>query len=269
MNLPLTWPTVFWEAIGRGADNALGNSVQTIRTNRGNLECVLELNKIYCLDAREGLKQLDDESVDCVVTSPPFWALRDYGIESNIWDGGEDCDHEFVESPASLAHKNRNGLDGSTIGCPESRKRLHGFGEAKGELCVKCGAWRGCLGLEPNFDMFVKHLCDIFDEVKRVLGKTGTCWVHFGDTYGSARGRSGRKLGLPEARKRPWNRPPITGMEKSLCQVPARFAIEMTNRGWLLRNEIIWQKPNCMPSSATDRFTVDFDKVFLFTNSRK
>ena len=56
---------------------------------------------------------------------------------------------------------------------------------------------------------------------------------------------------------------------KSLCQIPSRFAIEMCNRGWILRNEIIWHKPNCMPSSAIDRFTVDFEKVFFFVKSKK
>jgi DNA modification methylase len=56
---------------------------------------------------------------------------------------------------------------------------------------------------------------------------------------------------------------------KSMCQIPSRFAIEMTNRGWLLRNEIIWHKPNCIPVSVKDRFTVDFDKVYFFTKSKQ
>jgi site-specific DNA-methyltransferase (adenine-specific) len=56
---------------------------------------------------------------------------------------------------------------------------------------------------------------------------------------------------------------------KSLCQIPARFAIEMANRGWLLRNELIWWKPNCMPSSARDRFTIDFEKVLFFVKNKR
>lgn len=52
-------------------------------------------------------------------------------------------------------------------------------------------------------------------------------------------------------------------------QIPSRFAIEMANRGWILRNEIIWHKPNCMPQSVTDRFTVDYEKVFFFTKSKR
>jgi len=56
---------------------------------------------------------------------------------------------------------------------------------------------------------------------------------------------------------------------KSLVQIPSRFAIEMTNRGWILRNELIWHKPSCMPASVTDRFTVDFEKLFFFTKNKK
>jgi DNA modification methylase len=57
--------------------------------------------------------------------------------------------------------------------------------------------------------------------------------------------------------------------QKCLVQIPSKFAIEMTNRGWILRNEIIWHKPSCMPSPATDRFTVDFEKMFFFTKKTK
>lgn len=166
----------------------------------------MELNKILQGDALEVLKTLPSESIDCIVTSPPYWALRDYGVS-------------------------------------------------------------GQLGLETSFEEYINKLCDIFDEVKRVLKKEGTCWVNIGDTYG------GMKVGNTEINK---NKKVVSGgftknggVEKSLCQIPSRFAIEMTNRGWILRNEIIWHKPNCMPSSADDRFTVDFEKVFFFVKSKK
>ena len=77
--------------------------------------------------------------------------------------------------------------------------------------CLKCGAWKGPLGWEPTPEFFIKHLCDIFDEVKRVLAAHGGCWVNLGDTYAG----------------------------KSLCQIPYRFAIEMSNRGWFHRNTIV------------------------------
>lgn len=166
----------------------------------------MKTNRIITGEALAELKKLPDESIDCVMTSPPYWGLRDYGVE-------------------------------------------------------------GQLGLEPDFRDFIKNLCDIFDEVKRVLKKTGTCWVNLGDTYG------GTKQGNTESNKNPNT---VTdsfkksgGQEKSLVQIPSRFAIEMTDRGWILRNEIIWYKKNVMPSSVKDRFTVDFEKIFFFTKNRR
>lgn len=154
------------------------------------------LNKIHQGEALAVLKTLPSESVDCVVTSPPYWALRDYGVTEQ-------------------------------------------------------------LGLESTPEAYIDRLCTIFDEVKRVLTKDGTCWVNLGDTYG------GFKQGNTETNVK------NGGVEKSLCQIPSRFAIEMTNRGWILRNEIIWYKRNAMPQSATDRFTIDFEKMFFFTKSQK
>jgi len=109
-----------------------------------------------------------------------------------------------------------------------------------------------------SFQEYIIRLCDVFDEVKRVLKKEGTCWVNMGDTYWSAKGScfnpGGGKNSL-ETRKREvyplnrGNRSDIPWLEsKSFCQIPSRFAIEMCNRGWILRNEIIWHKPNCMLS---------------------
>ena len=152
-------------------------------------------------------------------------------------------------------------------------------------LCTKCSAWKGQLGLEPTFDLYIKHLCDIFDQVKRVLKKSGTCWVNMGDTYWGGKGQSGNTADDPEKRRiegktiqrqhhklnmktRPQDQYGIYP-SKSLCLIPSRFAVEMCNRGWILRNELIWWKPNCMPSSAKDRFTVDFEKLFFFAKNRR
>lgn len=173
----------------------------------------MEVNKIIQGDALAVLKTMPDESVDCIVTSPPYWALRDYGVA-------------------------------------------------------------GQLGLETTFQEYITKLCDIFDEVKRVLKKKGTCWVNLGDSYfNSATGSMGEKAqlgGSRQTQKIAGKRPDKKGLpDKCLAQIPSRFAIEMSDRGWILRNEIIWQKPNAMPSSANDRFTVDFEKVFLFVKSKK
>jgi DNA modification methylase len=172
-------------------------------------------NTIIQGDCLEVLKTLPSGSVNCVVTSPPYWALRDYGVD-------------------------------------------------------------GQLGLEPTFQEYINKLCDIFDEVKRVLRKDGTCWVNIGDTYGQ-NWRGGGVETASDIQKGNWGTVDFMGKKaiktgvppKSLLQIPSRFAIEMSNRGWILRNEIIWYKPNCMPSSVKDRFTVDFEKVFFFVKNKK
>jgi len=178
-------------------------------------------NTVHHGDCLTVLKTFPDEFIDCCVTSPPYWGLRDYGIE-------------------------------------------------------------GQLGLEPTFHEYLDRLIAIFDEVKRVLRKDGTCWVVLGDTYsGSGCGTNDYRTEKSKSiQGKGKNRnlyktggiaQKITNVvqAKSLLQIPSRFAIMMTDHGWILRNEIIWYKPNAMPSSVKDRFTVDFEKVFFFVKNKK
>ncbi len=129
----------------------------------------------------------------------------------------------------------------------------------------------GQLGLESTFDEYINKLCDIFDEVKRVLKDDGTCWVNLGDTYwggGQGGNDSPGKQVIPsssyghKAKGKNYQ-------SKSLVMIPMRFAIEMVNRGWILRNTIIWHKNSCMPQSVKDRFTVDFEYIFFFSKKKK
>jgi len=177
------------------------------------LKKMIKENKIIQGDCLEKLKELESESVNCCMTSPPYWALRDYGVDKQ-------------------------------------------------------------LGLEPTFQEYINKLCDIFDEVKRVLRKDGTCWVNIGDTYNSHSTGKGNVGGIEKENKpildiQAGNNKTIDLQDKSLCNIPARFSIEMQNRGWILRNVIIWYKPNCMPISVTDRFTVDFEYLYFFVKSKK
>ncbi len=237
--------------------------------DRFNQELV-KMNQIICGDALEKSKKLPNESVNCVMTSPPYWALRDYGdcVES-IWDGDKDCKHNW-ESETKVWHGDRGkGKHKEVFTDLKEQKSQHHF-------CSKCGAWEGQLGLEPTFDLYIKHLCDVFDEVKRVLRDDGTCWVNIGDTYGGSENSSGHKEDTTNAGKltqeygaSKGNQKATKGYEKSLVMIPFRFAIEMVNRGWILRNTIIWHKRNCMPSSVKDRFTVDFEYLFFFSKSKK
>lgn len=232
---------------------------------------MLKRNKIYEGHTLSVLKSFLDELFDMSMSSPPYWGLRDYGIPIQIWDETGGCIHEFELSKPNIV-KSHNGEGATTLNkgfkdtkqevINKSTKKPHEMG-----FCSKCGAWKGSLGLEPNFELFIKHLCDIYDEVKRVLKPYGTVWVNLGDSYGSGKGETGSKNcvirgGLD-------NKSPVKGFQKSLLMVPQRFAIEMINRGWILRNVIIWHKNNCMPSSASDRFTVDFEYVFFFSKRKQ
>lgn len=132
------------------------------------------------------------------------------------------------------------------------------------------------LGQEADFRDFVLSLIEVFKEVKRVLKPTGTCFVNLGDTYagsGSGTTKNADTSKYVENSKQVYVLPNGTAkaskfrgtnLNKSLLMIPERFAIGMLDNGWILRNQIIWHKPNQMPQSATDRFTVDFEKIFFF-----
>jgi len=236
---------------------------------------MLKLNQIHCIDALAGLKKLDDESVDCVLTSPPYWALRDYGTSPLIWHADPKCEHEFeAERPTRKDGPAPNAKRGNPVELIESA------------FCKKCGAWSGSLGLEPTFDLYVDHLASIFDEVHRVLKNSGTLWVNIGDMYAGSwasyapyRSEERKKELLENSstwRRRAYDsdfRPPTSYKQKvppkSLCLIPARFAIAMVERGWILRNDIVWHKPNHMPASVKDRLTCSWEHLLFFTKSKR
>ena len=218
-------------------------------------------------NAMDILKTLPDGSVDCVMTSPPYYGLRSYGEDTAVTWQTQECEHEWTnlgEIPIT-AVSDKNTL---TSTCEGWKEKVAGMC-SKGSLCGKCGAWHGCLGMEPDADTYISHLCDIFDEVKRVLKPTGTCFVNIGDSYGGT-GNTGETdvdpknpQGSSTAQKAKKNH-----RSKSLILVPQRFAIEMSERGWYVRNTIIWHRPAAMPASVKDRFTVDYEYVFFFTKNR-
>jgi DNA modification methylase len=128
----------------------------------------------------------------------------------------------------------------------------------------------GQLGLEPTPQEFVENLCKVFDEVRRVLADDGTLWVNLGDSY------AGSGKGGQSAAKRSENWQPEyankglvpDGLKaKDLVGIPWRFAFAMQDRGWYLRQDIIWAKPNPMPESVTDRCTKSHEYIFLFTKN--
>jgi len=132
-------------------------------------------------DVREKLKELPDKSIQMCVTSPPYYALRDYG-ESNQ------------------------------------------------------------LGLEDTPEEFIENLVEVFAEVHRVLRDDGTLWLNLGDSY-----LKNKQLGF----------------------IPQKVAIALQEWGWILRQDIIWAKKNCMPESVKDRFTKSHEYIFLLSKQPK
>ncbi len=176
----------------------------------------MHTNRVDYGDIREVLPRYirDGVKVDCVVTSPPYWGLRDYGVP-------------------------------------------------------------GQLGLEPSLEAYVADLADVFELVRAVLSDTGTLWLNLGDSYVAQRkGSSGDKSTLsdPDAEKRnhtdtffvrysrrSWLR------RKNLIGIPWHVAFALQRRGWILRDCIIWNKPNPLPESAKDRCTKAHEYVFMLS----
>jgi len=98
----------------------------------------------YGQDCRESLRQLPDQSVHTVCTSPPYWGLRDYGNDPSVWGGDKDCDHEWGDT---IPGSNKGGSGTPTD--KNNRGEGYGRGEPRGQYCTKCNAWMGQLGLEP------------------------------------------------------------------------------------------------------------------------
>jgi DNA modification methylase len=132
----------------------------------------------------------------------------------------------------------------------------------------------GQIGLEKTFQEYIDHLMQIFDEVKRVIKKTGTCWVNIADSYAGGGTHHGDKnTGISKSSTRQsgeWENKPVGIPAKSLIGIPERFALAMTDQlGFIRRNTIIWWKRNPMPESVKDRFTEDFEYLYMFSKQGK
>lgn len=175
----------------------------------------LPLNQVLCGDCREVMKTFPDDCIDLVVTSPPYWGLRDYGT-------GKDQ-----------------------------------------------------LGLEDNPQLFINNLAEIALDIKRILKPTGSFWLNLGDTYYASGGYGSQYERFSPNKENPlpykqnsrtrsnWLKP------KQLLGMPWRVAIALQEQGWVLRNCVIWHKPNHMPSSVKDRLTPSYEFFFFFVKARK
>jgi site-specific DNA-methyltransferase (cytosine-N4-specific) len=235
------------------------------------------------------LKEMPNESVDCIMTSPPYYGLRSYKGAETIWGSDPNCRHEWVKEPEKRVDitgsaRNRRGLNKAAElidGVPRhSDRQYEPINSNNAKFCSKCGAWKGQLGLEPTYQMYINHLMFITKELKRVLKKTGTLFWNMGDSYSGSNQGSGATHKSPHGiqdvtkgyfasdtdRKTPLAKQDISS--KSLMMMPERFALAMIDDGWILRNKVIWRKTNGMPSSVKDRFANKWEYVFFFVKSK-
>jgi DNA modification methylase len=244
-------------------------------------------------DCRVQLATLEAGSVQCCITSPPYWGLRDYGTPPLVWGG--DPEHAHAFGPMRMA---------CDVGRRDTARRTTGHGvfdpvpsdphvaAETGSFCA-CGAWLGSLGLEPTPDLCVEHIVECFRHVRRVLRDDGTLWVNLGDSYaGSGNGahdyreraqskslslNSGKYQGQSPAalqRVRPQEHTEGNGRvqgykPKDLLMIPFRVAMALQADGWWLRSVIPWLKRNSMPESVTDRPSTACEYVFLLSKSSR
>lgn len=220
------------------------------------------------------LGQIPDACIDMAITSPPYYGKRDYSENTNaIWGGKPDCEHEWN----THVRKNPNNRGGSgqyeggggrtVVG---NTMLMDTTNNVKNSFCSLCGAWKGQLGLEPTPSLYIQNLVEIFTEVMRILKPYGSLYVNLGDSYNnnpsnSAESNLGNASALGLVGRR--NRLQADTFTKSLLCVPDKFKMAMVKHGWICRNDLIWYKRNCMPSSADDRFTEDYERIFFFVKS--
>jgi DNA modification methylase len=224
--------------------------------------------RILLGDCRTILPNLPDESVHCVVTSPPYWGLRDYGTAK--WEGGDpQCDHV----------KGRPGSDRADgIVQMVSHRNRDGAGAFNGDC--KCGARRidSQIGLEPTPEAYVATMVEVFREVRRVLRSDGTVWLNLGDSYAGYHGNKNSEI--PTSAMNGWTNGTNENLrtssanrnglkQKDLIGIPWRVAFALQADGWWLRQDIIWSKPNPMPESVTDRCTKAHEYIFLLSKSAR
>ncbi len=150
--------------------------------------------KIVVGDCIDVMRTMPDNSVHCCVTSSPYWGLRDYKIEPSVWGGARECRHAWGDEVLDRSRRSPGTQEGSLTGDGRYQAQACRF-EIKSNFCVDCGAWRGALGLEPTPELFVEHLVEVFEEVRRVLRPDGTLWLNLGDSYATGAGQAGQSPG--------------------------------------------------------------------------
>jgi DNA modification methylase len=223
------------------------------------------------------MRKLPERSVQCCVTSPPYWGLRAYGTDPQVWGGDGECKHRW-------GTLERHPLANSLAG-PNGKKWLNAPAAKRsketGPFCQKCGAWKGELGSEPNPYLFIENMVSVFREVRRVLKDDGVLWLNLGDCYASpgmayeGDGKRANDSVKHSARhtdhyEQQPNRGRFQGFKrKELIGMPWRVALALHDDGCLLRCDVIWQKLRALPESVRDRPSREHEYIFMLTKGPK
>jgi DNA modification methylase len=229
--------------------------------------------RILVGDAVTRLRELPAGSIHACITSPPYYALRDYG--TGKWEGGDaGCDHK--------APPGGGKVPGSGLAGPGNREGYSADGQFRA-VCGKCGAKRidKQIGMEQTPAEYVARLVEVFGEVRRVLRDDGVLWLNLGDSYNSSppgnkapmskSGLNGAQTSkryrdrLEDTQQRQQEgRKLIDGIKpKDLLGIPWQVAFALRDAGWYLRAAVPWLKANPMPESVTDRPSTSHEMVFL------
>ena len=212
-----------------------------------------------------------------LLARPTDWGLRDYNIPPVVWGGEIACEHVWGEeatTPSFEQGNKRNPTDKTKEGTKGTPRTV----PPSGRHCSLCGAWLGCLGLEPDPTMFCEHMVEVFRGVWRVLRDDGVLWLNLGDSYNGSGGAGGDYAagGLKDGQPRFPGRNCSGLKPKDLVGIPWRVAFALQADGWYLRSAVVWAKGvsfcptyagSVMPESCTDRPTSAYEMVFLFTKS--
>lgn len=221
---------------------------------------------------------IEDKSVQALIASPPYWSLRKYDIPDIIIGGDKDCVHKWGE--ATTCRYGNNSMVGRVPGSKDGMFCVPKFKDTGmkqgiypvGNFCRNCGAWKGQYGLEPTFKLYLEHSMLWMKEAVRVVKDDGIIFVNLADSYstksgGMAEGKYGKLGNNLEQGVGKINQPNLKDYpQKSKCLIPERFAIMCVDElNLILRNHIVWFKPNGMPESVTDRFSKKWESIFMLT----
>lgn len=231
--------------------------------------------KLFNGDSLEVLKQLPDNILDCCVTSPPYYGLRDYG--TGTWEGGDpNCPHYRTSKYSDKMITGQKTILDTHIGIGDAIYK---------DVCPLCGAKRidQQIGLEGTPEQYIDRLVKVFHEIKRCMKDTGTLWINIGDTYWGSGSKGtdfteyfnnkGAKQATNKGTCDMSNIPRMAGKRgiyknKDLIGIPWMLAFALRADGWYLRQDIIWHKPNPMPESIKDRCVKSHEYIFLFSKSK-